>query len=297
MERNDPFPIFSAEIGDGIYLISEERRDAEGQSLGRDITHFGGATGNSYLILGKEKAQLIDSTCCSPGIRKEADRLAKGRTLLLTLTHAHVDHTFHLEEFESLWLHPADEGLLRGAYGWQPCEHIPEKRGYLGGGDVIDLGDRKTEVYWLPGHTDGSILFYDQQTRFLFSGDAVARRNLYGTCGRVPLRNWLYSLYRLNFLDIRGIYSAHDRPCLPKTYINYEICMILKELKNAKRTVELKAGNFDRYVWMLLSDEEDPWMVDFAAPLKWREELLEEAAQCQRDPLFRQLLEQVKKGR
>lgn len=113
----------------------------------------------------------------------------------------------------------------------------------------------------------------------------------------MPLRNWLYSLYRLNFLDIRGIYSAHDRPCLPKTYINYEICMILKELKNAKRTVELKAGNFDRYVWMLLSDEEDPWMVDFAAPLKWREELLEEAAQCQRDPLFRQLLEQVKKGR
>lgn len=71
MERNDPFPIFSAEIGDGIYLISEERRDAEGQSLGRDITHFGGATGNSYLILGKEKAQLIDSTCCSPGIRME----------------------------------------------------------------------------------------------------------------------------------------------------------------------------------------------------------------------------------
>jgi glyoxylase-like metal-dependent hydrolase (beta-lactamase superfamily II) len=295
--KEHPFPIFSEKIGDGIYLISEERVGMDGKGQGRDVRHFGAATGNSYLILGNDTALLIDTACISPGIRKEVERLAEGRSVMPALSHAHVDHTFHLEEFDEVWLHPADEGLLHGAYGWEACEKAPRTLHYLTDGDVVDLGGREVEIYWIPGHTDGSILFYDKKTRLLFSGDAIARRNLYGSCGHVLLGNWLRSLYRMNALEIDGIYSAHDRPCLPKSYINHEIGRILTKLPDTERVTNLKAGKHDKYLWLLTSSEEDPWMVDFAAPLEWRGELLRDVENCLQDPLFLELLREEKRCR
>lgn len=40
-------------------------------------------------------------------------------------------------------------------------------------GEIIDLGARKVKVIFLPGHTKGSVVFFDELTGTLFSGDNI----------------------------------------------------------------------------------------------------------------------------
>jgi glyoxylase-like metal-dependent hydrolase (beta-lactamase superfamily II) len=46
-----------------------------------------------------------------------------------------------------------------------------EVDGILAEGDVLDLGDYRLEVFETPGHCDGHVVFYERETRTLFSGD------------------------------------------------------------------------------------------------------------------------------
>ena len=43
----------------------------------------------------------------------------------------------------------------------------------LSDGDLIDLGDRRLRVIHAPGHTPGSILLYDEDLRWLYTGDVL----------------------------------------------------------------------------------------------------------------------------
>ena len=49
---------------------------------------------------------------------------------------------------------------------------------HLTEGQVIDLGGRKLEVLFTPGHTSGSITFIDKANHYGFSGDAFGSTNL-----------------------------------------------------------------------------------------------------------------------
>lgn len=49
---------------------------------------------------------------------------------------------------------------------------------YLKDGQVIDLGGRKLEVVFTPGHTPGSTTFVDKEAGYGFSGDSFGSGNL-----------------------------------------------------------------------------------------------------------------------
>ena len=49
---------------------------------------------------------------------------------------------------------------------------------YLADGQIIDLGGRKLEVMFTPGHTSGSVTFFDKANHYGFSGDAFGSTNL-----------------------------------------------------------------------------------------------------------------------
>ena len=57
-------------------------------------------------------------------------------------------------------------------------------RGYEGGikpledGQTIDLGGRQIDVLFTPGHTSGSVTFFDKERKYGFSGDAFGSTNL-----------------------------------------------------------------------------------------------------------------------
>ena len=153
---------------------------------------------NTYIIYNDEKeAFLID-----PGNMPEAETETLNnfintndlKIINILLTHAHIDHiiglqwaydTFdvpvliHSEEMEILdrasftaknygFFFPAFKGEL---------QHIKE-------GETQTLGSETIKIYDVPGHSPGSVAFYNQNNGFVISGDAlfmmsIGRTDLY----------------------------------------------------------------------------------------------------------------------
>ncbi len=230
-DTNRNIKYFSEELQKGIYLIG---LDMGGIGVeGREIIP-GHATSNSYLIVGKEKALLIDSMSDKPGFREFAEGIGKV-PVMFALSHGHLDHIMRLREFDEFWIHNEDEELLRGAYGMPVYDEIPPKIHYLNHGDVIDLGERIVEVFHIKGHTKGSLLFLDRNTKTMISGDTIARRLLYGISGWVPIDEFVQAIKELDEQDFDGILSAHDRFILPKSHIQYMLHTIYKTIGTDKR--------------------------------------------------------------
>lgn len=142
-----------------------------------------------YLIEGEESAILLDAGTKMPGLRKIVEGIVN-KPVTLIATHVHPDHTgMAVNEWESIWINAADEvNVPRCMPGYKG-----EKK-YLTDGQVFDLGGRKIEVLFGPGHTPGSTLFIDAEAHYGFSADAFGSTNLLvftdlsteaGTCERV----------------------------------------------------------------------------------------------------------------
>ena len=119
-----------------------------------------------YLFEGAERAMLVDTGFGS------GDLLALCRTLtqkpiFVVHTHGDGDHVGCNGSFDEIYLHPADFAMYAAYKG--------SSRGLrpLYEGDIIDLGTRRFEVLYLPGHTPGNVAFLDRENRLLISGDPV----------------------------------------------------------------------------------------------------------------------------
>jgi glyoxylase-like metal-dependent hydrolase (beta-lactamase superfamily II) len=148
-----------------------------------------------YLIIGPEKALLIDTSFGHGNLKALIERLAPGKEILLTNTHCSCDHSYGNCQFDKSYVHQdlvddlnwkQDPGIwdyLFDANGkgiWAdvcPADIIPFKKYEVVGvpdGYLFDLGDGyKVELIWLPGHQPGHSGFLDPQGRFLIAGDAM----------------------------------------------------------------------------------------------------------------------------
>jgi glyoxylase-like metal-dependent hydrolase (beta-lactamase superfamily II) len=142
-----------------------------------------------YLVVGKEKALLIDTG--NPGnISPEEIKAFTDLPLLVVNTHAHPDHSGSNNAFEKVYIHEAD--LESGKrYSGGNVELIPIKEGY-----IFDLGGKKLEVIAVPGHTPGSICLLDAQDKLLFGGD-TANVETWAFISNVPLETYKKSMERL----------------------------------------------------------------------------------------------------
>lgn len=138
--------------------------------------HHDGAGSTSYLIVGQQRAAMID--CGATG--EPLMPAIRGITSLpvdLLLTHAHPDHYASAAEFERIWLHEADARVLpvmEATFAAMGIPPLPKDRMKpFADGHVFDLGGRELLARALPGHTPGSTLFIDDADSCIFSGDAV----------------------------------------------------------------------------------------------------------------------------
>lgn len=146
-----------------------------------------------YLVEGEDKAVLID-TGIQEGTILPAVRQLTDKPVELALTHTHIDHLYHEEEFDTVYAHELDcksswwpMGFLlwAGKYMF----HVRKKKynfhryHALRDGDILDLGGVTLRVVLTAGHTPGSIAFVDETHRLIFCGDA------FGTGGSVWM--WL----------------------------------------------------------------------------------------------------------
>ena len=157
------------------------------------------------MLLGKGKACLIDTGLGVANIKKVIDKITSLPILVVT-THVHWDHIgghryfdeFAVHEEELKWikdefplpLSVVKQNLLNGNCEFPNSFTIEEYKIFSGmpkmildDGDEIDLGKRTVKVLHTPGHSPGSLSFYDCDERIVFSGDALFR----GSIGRTDL--------------------------------------------------------------------------------------------------------------
>jgi hydroxyacylglutathione hydrolase len=121
-----------------------------------------------YLLLGSERALLLDSGTGHADLRALVDTLLAGRGLELVVahTHGHGDHVGGDSQF-------APGQVVAGPAEYFGIVHWPEQ--------VVqfDLGDRVLDLIPIPGHEGSDLAFYDRTTRLLFTGDSLYPGRLY----------------------------------------------------------------------------------------------------------------------
>lgn len=148
-----------------------------------------------YLIVGTKKALLID-TCCMEDPILPMLRTLTDKPIELALTHAHIDHMYHSDEFKTVYLHENDIA----AWKWDSLKlvtalghmmfHMPYKKYNvkrfipITENTIIDLGGNKISVIHAFGHTPGSCIFVDKEHTTLFMGDSIGN-------GGGPVWLWL----------------------------------------------------------------------------------------------------------
>ena len=125
-----------------------------------------------YLVEGDDRAVLIDAGAYMPTLDKAVATLTD-KPVMVALTHGHGDHVGGIGCFPEVWIQELDAPMITA--GREPYQGEVH---YLADGEVIDLGGRQLEVLYTPGHTSGSITFFDKEHHYGFSGDAFGSTNL-----------------------------------------------------------------------------------------------------------------------
>lgn len=151
---------------------------------------------NTYLAHDSGEAAIVDPGTSGRAEHEEVLTYLEERDLRvrhLLLTHAHLDHilgcAFFAERFDGRFAMHPDARELYGhareqseAFG-VPLDPVPEPGELLEEDDVVRLGDAEWTIRHCPGHSPGSICFYDRANGFLIGGDVVFR----GSVGRTDL--------------------------------------------------------------------------------------------------------------
>lgn len=157
---------------------------------------------NTYILYNDQGAcALIDPGCYFPEERDQLTKFLQSKGLIpkiLLNTHCHLDHVFGLnwaqEQFNlPLHLHPDEDPVLEHAPAsgirWGlPFDPYEGPKVYLKEGDRIELGDHTLDILHVPGHSPGSICFYDATQGFMISGDVLFKRSI----GRTDLPGGSY---------------------------------------------------------------------------------------------------------
>ncbi|GGH36697.1 MBL fold metallo-hydrolase [Paenibacillus segetis] len=211
---------------------------------------------HSFLLLGKEKAVLIDTGLGIDNIKRITDELTDLPIMVFT-THVHTDHIGCHGQFEEIYVHEGDaDWLINGIKGmsieqirrdigrditiptpesfnpntYKPFQGVPT--GYLQDGDAIDLGNRQLVIYHTPGHSPGHISIFDTTKGYLFTGDLLYDDTpiyaFYPSTNPVDLIN---SLDRIsNIPNVTQVYGSHNTLGLEPAILQ-EVKIAVKELR------------------------------------------------------------------
>lgn len=184
---------------------------------------------NTYIVWADNMdAMIIDPGCSN---HKEESLLMefitdnKLKIVHHLLTHAHIDHVlgcqfvyqnfglaprFHILENQLYSMGPS----IAIQYGMGPLQ-LPEVGAYINFKDLIVCGDLQFEILFTPGHSPGSICFYNRNENIIFSGDVLFE----GSVGRTDLpggnHNTLIQSIRNELLTLdpnTRVYSGHGNP-------------------------------------------------------------------------------------
>lgn len=175
---------------DGVFAVAEPRHEQNGCF---------------YVVLGETKALVFDTGLGIYDPRPLVEELAGGREIIVVNSHFHFDHAggnhfferkcfIHADELvkrvASKGLHSdiireqvrdeafplgVPEGFCQEAYGTEPFEFEDVTEGM-----IFDLGGRRLEVMFAPGHSPDGICLIDIGNDLALVGDTFYLGALYG---------------------------------------------------------------------------------------------------------------------
>ncbi len=188
---------------------------------------------NMYLLLGKTSALLIDSGLGVGNLLETVSELTN-LPVTLALTHRHCDHAGGRNYFKGYFVHQGDKPLIYKILSSEfackqllkmnkvegvvlPKKPYHAKARFMSDGHVFDLGERKVSVVNVPGHTKGSVVFLDETTHLMFTGDDVNPYLWMQLPGCTCLSEWLPGAKKILALaDTYTAYCGHDKGILTK---------------------------------------------------------------------------------
>ncbi len=190
---------------------------------------------NTYVLYDETlECVIIDPGCYDSSEQQElADFIAykQLKPVKLLNTHCHVDHVFgnlYAAEKWNLQLHMNREDLpvldsfpkVCQMYGLMGSAQ-PEPSVFLEEGDEVKVGNSTLKILFTPGHSPGSICFYDEAEKVVIGGDVlfqggIGRTDLPGGSFEVLEQSIRTKLYTLP--DDVKVYPGHG----PHTIIGWE---------------------------------------------------------------------------
>ena len=166
-----------------------------------------------YLVEGDDRALLIDAGTEMPHLAQAVAKLTD-KPVTLALTHGHGDHVGGVVSFPEAWIHPLDTSMIG-----EGARHYGIKVNLLSDGQIIDLGGRQIEVLLTPGHTSGSVTFFDKERHYGFSGDAFGSTNLllFGGTFRDLINTTSRTAEYMQANGIEKLYPGHYHGDNPET--------------------------------------------------------------------------------
>lgn len=149
---------------------------------------------NAYILQNDRKECLVFDPG-SQGKKLNEWISEQGLTpVAILLTHAHFDHIGAVDEVRDKWnipvyLHKAEnewlvDPALNGSQFFGQEIAVRRADHLFKGDQKLTVGSFECEIYETPGHSPGSVSFYFENEKVVFSGDALFA----GSVGRTDLR-------------------------------------------------------------------------------------------------------------
>ncbi len=189
---------------------------------------FGPMGENTYILWDETKeCVIIDPGNYNHTENKElSDFITKNglKPVHLLLTHGHIDHIngnrYVLDTYNLLpEMHQDDiyfiehHSISANMYGLK-VDQSPMPKVLLNEGDIVTFGNSALEIVHTPGHSPGSISFFNKADKFMISGDVL----FYACIGRtdLPMGNYetLITSIKEKLLplgDDMTVYSGHGQ--------------------------------------------------------------------------------------
>lgn len=234
-----------------------------------------------FVIVGTTHAGVID---CGTGV-DDFLAIIKQITdlpIILLATHAHVDHIGGREQFDTMYLNEKDIPIIKDVtvgyrrnyiavmkylmmfkvISWKKATikkvvNEPQLQ-LLKEGDIINLGGRTLTVFETPGHTLGSLSYYLDDDKLLFTGDIVNANNLMFLKHSTSIQELHSTLIKIsNIPNVASYWASHlSQEYTTETLDNAIKCCekIMKKKKNCLLPM-IKFTSYNKYVIIHLTNK------------------------------------------
>lgn len=198
------------------------------------------------LVIGRQKAALIDSGCGIGNLRQAVEEITDKPVVVIN-THTHLDHLGGNRQFHEIAMfdHPLSHQVAKNGVPHQTLEteilaenlvikpwpdgfdphdsSIPPfaVSHWLNNGERLNLGDKELEVIHTPGEAPDHICLLNRADRILFCGDILLHGPVWTHLEGGSLKDLINSYRRLmNYFDqFDHLMPGHNQPWLDKNLL------------------------------------------------------------------------------